>query len=787
MTAEELLMMSDDVEAYSTDDALVIDAENRIILTPAGGLLLGVESDEESERIKFICPRIVGDNIDLSTLQLRAIYKNANGDKDFRICTDITIDGENIRFSWSLSRKVTRYKGMVNFIICAIRTQSDGSIKNEWNTTLAEGTVLEGLEVDISEEEFEEPKDIVLQLLGMLDEKASDISDAIEAQKAEVISAIQAEEKRVMETIPEDYAYIANLAEENKQLKANAIKRTYSGETIVATDSSQAKFEGLRVFGRSEQVSTTGAQLGYIDIAYNEHNGLNFIEDNGNIIVNGTSTSTIWNRLIRCELVAGEKYTLSANENLNLNIWDFTSSSSLGGKSFGKTSKTFTAPNTGQYGIVLGGEAYALSNIKANIMVNIGTEALPYEPYTGGKPSPSPDYPQPIESVGDDGSVDVGVYGKNLLPYPYSSGKNKTINGVTFSVKDNGSISVKGTNTGTNDSDFFLVGSWGIKNNIGILPKTDLLLTAVLANIPKVSIKAYGFAEDGTTTDIGILMSGSNGLVIPKNLIEILSGICVYVSVNKNATVDTVIYPMIRLATIANTTYEQPYTKQSLSITTLNGLPAIKVTDASIATYTDADGVMWCADEVDFARGKYVQRVLCDRVSSALNWMYSSSTNRFYANDTRYRKASNSELQETYCNGEYLNTHFKNNIASSISELPNMSISYINGSQSGYSYKYFALNGDVDAWKAFLDENEVYTLGILSTPIETDLTTEEIEAYKALQSNYPTTTVLNDENAYTEVTLVADTKNHIEQNYVPKSEFLSVVDRVSALEQKALA
>ena len=180
MTAEELLMMSDEIETYAADDALVIDAENRIILTPAGGLLLGVESDEEAERIKFVCPRIVGDNIDLSTLQLRAIYRNANGDKDFRICTDITIDGENIRFSWSLSRKVTRYKGAVNFIICAIRTQQDGSIKNEWNTTLAEGKVLEGLEVDISEEEFEEPKDIVLQLLGMLDEKATEIMKEID-------------------------------------------------------------------------------------------------------------------------------------------------------------------------------------------------------------------------------------------------------------------------------------------------------------------------------------------------------------------------------------------------------------------------------------------------------------------------------------------------------------------------------------------------------------------------------------------------------------------------------
>lgn len=180
MTAEELLMMSDDVETYIADDALVIDPESRTILTPVNGLILGVESDKEAERVQFVCPRFVGDNIDLSELQIRTIYQNANGEKDFRISTDVSVDGDNIRFSWLLSRKVTKYKGKVKFIVCAIRTQADGTTKNEWNTTLAEGISLEGLEVDILEEEFEEPKDIVLQLLGMLDEKATEIMKEID-------------------------------------------------------------------------------------------------------------------------------------------------------------------------------------------------------------------------------------------------------------------------------------------------------------------------------------------------------------------------------------------------------------------------------------------------------------------------------------------------------------------------------------------------------------------------------------------------------------------------------
>jgi len=41
------------------------------------------------------------------------------------------------------------------------------------------------------------------------------------------------------------------------------------------------------------------------------------------------------------------------------------------------------------------------------IMLNSGSTSLPWEPYTRGEPSPSPDYPQEIESAGDGGSVVV--------------------------------------------------------------------------------------------------------------------------------------------------------------------------------------------------------------------------------------------------------------------------------------------------------------------------------------------------------------------------------------------
>lgn len=82
---------------------------------------------------------------------------------------------------------------------------------------------------------------------------------------------------------------------------------------------------------------------------------------------------------------------------------------------------------------------YTLEDILSVLMVNAGTTALPWEPYTGGAPSPSPGYPQEIKSVGDSGTINVTlsdggsqsqtlpVQTPNGLPgIPVSSGGNYT-------------------------------------------------------------------------------------------------------------------------------------------------------------------------------------------------------------------------------------------------------------------------------------------------------------------------------------------------------------------------
>lgn len=81
------------------------------------------------------------------------------------------------------------------------------------------------------------------------------------------------------------------------------------------------------------------------------------------------------------------------------------------------------------------------------------------------------------------------------------------------------------------------------------------------------------------------------------------------------------------------------------------------------------------------------------------------------------------------------------------------------------------LNAKLNALK-----DPVVVLGQLATPIERDLTPEEIAAYKALRTYGPTTVITNDAGAGMEVTYVADTKTYIDNKFAALNK--AVLDAV---------
>lgn len=168
-SVDELFEVAEaEVNETETNGIIEINADTRTMMIPETERVFGVMSDEKGERKYFRCKRFVGNGIDLSKLSLRVIFQNASGletGKDKYIVTDLATDGEgHVTFSWELSRKVTAYKGIISFIVCAIKTNTDGTITNEWNTTLANGLVLDGLEVNGTQEQEEVAKDYYNQL-----------------------------------------------------------------------------------------------------------------------------------------------------------------------------------------------------------------------------------------------------------------------------------------------------------------------------------------------------------------------------------------------------------------------------------------------------------------------------------------------------------------------------------------------------------------------------------------------------------------------------------------------
>lgn len=156
-TVDELLNASNEVTTCT------INPDTREIIVPEKYKVLGVFSDEKVTKIPFTCPRVVGNNVDLTEYNLYINYQNASGASNAYLIDDIVVSGDNITFSWLLSRYVTFSPGVVKYSFCAKKLNGD-TISNEWNTTIATGLVIQGLEA--TREIIEENPDIIEALIS---------------------------------------------------------------------------------------------------------------------------------------------------------------------------------------------------------------------------------------------------------------------------------------------------------------------------------------------------------------------------------------------------------------------------------------------------------------------------------------------------------------------------------------------------------------------------------------------------------------------------------------------
>ena len=195
-----------------------------------------------------------------------------------------------------------------------------------------------------------------------------------------------------------------------------AIKNTASGEGILRiTDSAEEKLLNFSMQGKTEQASTEGKNL--FDIDEFLKLPLEQFSNYGNA------------RVLIITLKPNTAYTMHTDNTGSL-TGEVDVSRSLYFASVddmqinGDTTGVFkghdimkTSDETGKLKIVLidRKNAIPIVNKEKYVMLAEGSTATPYEPYTGGKPSPSVEYPQGIVNAGDSGEIEAKLTGKNLF------------------------------------------------------------------------------------------------------------------------------------------------------------------------------------------------------------------------------------------------------------------------------------------------------------------------------------------------------------------------------------
>lgn len=169
-TADEILeQMESNPELYAADpeEICIIDNDLRTITVPSGIQTVGVESDEDVRRLYFQMPKQYHE-VNLSEFDIRINFMNANNQGDVYAVTDKQVTGDNITFSWLVGRNALAYRGNIRFVVCLKKVDAEGAVQQEFNTTVAQLTVLEGLET--TEAVVAENPDIIEQILARLDE-----------------------------------------------------------------------------------------------------------------------------------------------------------------------------------------------------------------------------------------------------------------------------------------------------------------------------------------------------------------------------------------------------------------------------------------------------------------------------------------------------------------------------------------------------------------------------------------------------------------------------------------
>lgn len=313
--------------------------------------------------------------------------------------------------------------------------------------------------------------------------------------------------------------------------------------------------------------------------------------------------------------------------------------------------------------------------------------------------TPTPDAPVPLISVGDSGSFELGVYGKNLFNSTEKNFESSGWQGVGIFAFKKGvkyTVSLKANQNFTGYMPCIVI--WA--NNSNVNQKTNYGRTT-----KETSILVVEYDKD---TQGYIYIQSANGGDTSKH------------------TVGGSFMAQIELGEHA-TPYKPYIEKQTLTMPyNLLRIPAL--VDYN---YIDENGQTYIRDEIDLHKGIFDSRI----IKTILN-----GSETYTLNTNGVIKGVLSGVKGNWTKYLALSTHFT------------YDATIVNtNAKAGY----FAIDGGggihfttefttIEEFKTWLQSNNVIIYAVRTTPIETPLTEEELEAYAALHTNNPNTTIFAD-------------------------------------------
>jgi hypothetical protein len=491
--------------------------------------------------------------------------------------------------------------------------------------------------------------------------------------------------------------------------------------------------ESLTLYGKSTQVSTTGAQLLPFEVG-EKREGLEVFKDG--IAISGARENDIYavgrsgmgNESSYDDfplLASGEYYVYSDSASVNLFVVAFRNGINITlGSSMKGVAAKIKVMDGDKFRIFLRLEEAFNGKVKAMISKTQPT-ASNYEPYTGGKPSPSPEYPQEIESAGKSGKIGVTVTGTNLLPFEVGqkgNGFEAFADGVQIDTDRNVNIYAVGRNdslveSGYDEFALMTAGKYYIYSDT-----RDVYLYVVVWR--KGRNVVFGSSNEGVARQI-----------------EIMDGDKFRIFFRTAAAFKGKVKAMITRIPMNATSYEPYKPAQTLIIPTPNGLPGVPTIDNG--NYTDASGQQWLCDEVDLKRGVYVQNVAFAEFGKGITSLTKNSgvsskniVSAYFFSIPRKRAKTRHTIMS--------------NCLRFVESISSGNPAYVISNESQTEAMYVSIPAELyendDQMLNLLAEKKVKIL-YATYPTERPLSTEELEKYRSLRTYSPTTTVINDAEA----------------------------------------